>query len=44
VVVAVAPDDDPGPWERAGATWTVTEFGMQPTLAQVRAVIYAGPR
>jgi alkanesulfonate monooxygenase SsuD/methylene tetrahydromethanopterin reductase-like flavin-dependent oxidoreductase (luciferase family) len=44
VVVAVEPDDDPGPWERAGATWTVTEFGMQPALAQVRAVIDAGPR
>jgi hypothetical protein len=44
VVVGVAPDGDPGPWERAGATWTVTDFGMQPTRAQVRAVIEAGPR
>jgi alkanesulfonate monooxygenase SsuD/methylene tetrahydromethanopterin reductase-like flavin-dependent oxidoreductase (luciferase family) len=43
VVVAVAPDDDPDPWTRAGATWTVTDFGMQPTLAEVRAVIDAGP-
>ena len=44
VVVGVAPDADPGPWEQAGATWTVTDFGFQPTLAQVRAVIDAGPR
>jgi alkanesulfonate monooxygenase SsuD/methylene tetrahydromethanopterin reductase-like flavin-dependent oxidoreductase (luciferase family) len=38
------PDADPGPWERAGATWTVTDFGMQPTRAQVSAVIEEGPR
>ena len=44
VGVGVAPDADPGPWERAGATWTVTDFGFQPTLAQVRAVVDAGPR
>jgi alkanesulfonate monooxygenase SsuD/methylene tetrahydromethanopterin reductase-like flavin-dependent oxidoreductase (luciferase family) len=43
VVVGVAPDLDPGPWERAGATWTVTDFGIQPTRARVRAVIDAGP-
>ena len=44
VVLAVPPDDDPGPWERAGATWTVTDFGRHPTIDQVRAVIDAGPR
>jgi alkanesulfonate monooxygenase SsuD/methylene tetrahydromethanopterin reductase-like flavin-dependent oxidoreductase (luciferase family) len=43
VVVNVLPDDDPGPWVRAGATWTLTDFGMQPTLAEVRAVIDVGP-
>ena len=43
VVVNVQPDDDPAPWGRAGATWTLTDFGMQPTLAEVRAVIDMGP-
>jgi len=28
---------------RAGATWIVTDFGMQPTKAKVREVIDAGP-
>ena len=31
------------PWARAGATWIVTDFGMQPTEAEVREVIDAGP-
>lgn len=44
VVVEVGLDDDPARWERAGATWTVTEFGRQPTRARVSAVIDAGPR
>jgi len=44
VVVPIPPGDDPDPWGRAGATWTVTDFGIQPTLAQVRAVVDAGPR
>ena len=44
VVVYIKPDSDPGPWARAGATWTVTDFGIQPTVAEVRAVIDAGPR
>jgi alkanesulfonate monooxygenase SsuD/methylene tetrahydromethanopterin reductase-like flavin-dependent oxidoreductase (luciferase family) len=43
VVVNVTPDEDPDPWVRAGATWTLTDFGRQPTRAQVRAVIDAGP-
>jgi len=43
VIVGVPPDADPEPWARAGATWTVTDLGMQPTQAQVRAVIDAGP-
>ncbi len=43
VIVGIPPGDDPEPWARAGATWTVTDFGMQPTQAQVRAVIDAGP-
>jgi len=43
VVVGITPGDDVEPWARAGATWTVTDFGMQPTRAQVREVIDAGP-
>jgi alkanesulfonate monooxygenase SsuD/methylene tetrahydromethanopterin reductase-like flavin-dependent oxidoreductase (luciferase family) len=43
LIVGIPPGDDPKPWARAGATWVVTEFGMQPTLAQVREVIDAGP-
>jgi hypothetical protein len=31
------------PVGRAGATWIVTDFGMQPTEAEVREVIDAGP-
>lgn len=44
VIVDIPPGDDPVPWARAGATWTVTDLGMQPTEAQVREVIDAGPR
>lgn len=44
VIVDIPAGEDPGPWARAGASWTVTDLGMQPTLAQVREVIEAGPR
>jgi alkanesulfonate monooxygenase SsuD/methylene tetrahydromethanopterin reductase-like flavin-dependent oxidoreductase (luciferase family) len=44
LIVGVAPDDDHDPWVKAGATWIVTDLGLQPTEAQVRAVINAGPR
>ena len=37
------PDTDLGPWERAGLTWAVTDFGVEPTEAGVRSVIEAGP-
>jgi alkanesulfonate monooxygenase SsuD/methylene tetrahydromethanopterin reductase-like flavin-dependent oxidoreductase (luciferase family) len=43
VIVGLRPGEDPVPWARACATWTVTDFGMQPTQAQVREVIDAGP-
>jgi alkanesulfonate monooxygenase SsuD/methylene tetrahydromethanopterin reductase-like flavin-dependent oxidoreductase (luciferase family) len=43
VVVDLPPSEDPAPWERAGATWVVTDFGMQPSEAGVREVIDAGP-
>jgi hypothetical protein len=43
VVVAIPPGQDVKPWARAGATWTVTDFGLQPTRARVREVIDSGP-
>jgi alkanesulfonate monooxygenase SsuD/methylene tetrahydromethanopterin reductase-like flavin-dependent oxidoreductase (luciferase family) len=43
VVITLPPGDDPGPWARAGATWCLTDFGLQPSLARVREVIDAGP-
>jgi alkanesulfonate monooxygenase SsuD/methylene tetrahydromethanopterin reductase-like flavin-dependent oxidoreductase (luciferase family) len=43
LIVALPPGEDPDPWARAGATWVVTDFGIQPTEAQVREVIEAGP-
>ncbi|HEU4974784.1 MAG TPA: LLM class flavin-dependent oxidoreductase [Baekduia sp.] len=43
IAVMVAPGGDPAPWEAAGATWTLTGFGASPALAEVRAVIDAGP-
>jgi alkanesulfonate monooxygenase SsuD/methylene tetrahydromethanopterin reductase-like flavin-dependent oxidoreductase (luciferase family) len=43
LVVDLPPGEDPAPWAQAGATWVVTDFGIQPTLAQVRDVIDAGP-
>ena len=39
VVVDLPPGDDPGPWARAGATWSVTDLGSHPGLARVREVI-----
>jgi alkanesulfonate monooxygenase SsuD/methylene tetrahydromethanopterin reductase-like flavin-dependent oxidoreductase (luciferase family) len=43
VILELAPDEDTGPWERAGGTWAVTDFGRQPIRAAVLAVIEAGP-
>ena len=43
VIVGIAPDEDTGAWQRAGATWAVTNFGMQPTRSAVLAVLEAGP-
>ena len=34
---------DPAPWEQAGATWCLTGFGRDPTEAEVREAIDAGP-
>jgi alkanesulfonate monooxygenase SsuD/methylene tetrahydromethanopterin reductase-like flavin-dependent oxidoreductase (luciferase family) len=43
IVVTIAPGQDLKPWARAGATWTLTDFGLQPTQAEVREVINSGP-
>jgi alkanesulfonate monooxygenase SsuD/methylene tetrahydromethanopterin reductase-like flavin-dependent oxidoreductase (luciferase family) len=43
LITELPPDTDLGPWERAGLTWAVTDFGLEPTEAGVRAVIDAGP-
>jgi len=43
LIVDIPPGEDPDPWARAGATWAVTDFGIQPTLAEVREAIDAGP-
>jgi alkanesulfonate monooxygenase SsuD/methylene tetrahydromethanopterin reductase-like flavin-dependent oxidoreductase (luciferase family) len=43
VVVAIPPGQDVKPWARAGATWTLTDFGLQPTRARVREAIDSGP-
>ena len=43
LVVDLPPGDDPRPWADAGATWAVTDFGISPSLAEVRAAIDAGP-
>jgi alkanesulfonate monooxygenase SsuD/methylene tetrahydromethanopterin reductase-like flavin-dependent oxidoreductase (luciferase family) len=42
IIVGLPPDQDPRPWEEAGATWVVTDFGMQPTRSAVLDVIAAG--
>lgn len=43
LVVDLPPGEDPQPWAQAGATWIVTDFGMNPPEARVREVIEAGP-
>ena len=35
------PGTDPAPWVEAGATWCLTDFGKQPTRAEVQAAIDA---
>jgi alkanesulfonate monooxygenase SsuD/methylene tetrahydromethanopterin reductase-like flavin-dependent oxidoreductase (luciferase family) len=43
-VVGIAPGEDAGPWQAAGATWALTSFGSQGKEAAVREAIDAGPR
>jgi alkanesulfonate monooxygenase SsuD/methylene tetrahydromethanopterin reductase-like flavin-dependent oxidoreductase (luciferase family) len=44
LVVTNPPGTDPAPWIEAGATWCLTGFEAQPTEAEVRVAIDAGPR
>jgi alkanesulfonate monooxygenase SsuD/methylene tetrahydromethanopterin reductase-like flavin-dependent oxidoreductase (luciferase family) len=39
VIASIPLGADLGPWEAAGATWCLSEFGPSPTAAEVRAVI-----
>jgi alkanesulfonate monooxygenase SsuD/methylene tetrahydromethanopterin reductase-like flavin-dependent oxidoreductase (luciferase family) len=39
IVVTNPVGTDPAPWEAAGATWCLTGFGPQPTVAEVEAAI-----
>lgn len=43
VAIGGEPDDDPGRWAVAGATWWLARFGADPDLDKVRSVIAAGP-
>jgi alkanesulfonate monooxygenase SsuD/methylene tetrahydromethanopterin reductase-like flavin-dependent oxidoreductase (luciferase family) len=43
LVVDLPPGTDVTPWEQAGATWALTEFGMQPREREAREAIEAGP-
>ncbi len=42
VVVTNPPGADPAPWERAGATWCLTDFGKEPRRSDVEAAIDSG--
>jgi alkanesulfonate monooxygenase SsuD/methylene tetrahydromethanopterin reductase-like flavin-dependent oxidoreductase (luciferase family) len=44
IVVTNPAGTDPAPWEQAGATWCLSGFGRDPTEAEVREAIDAGPR
>jgi alkanesulfonate monooxygenase SsuD/methylene tetrahydromethanopterin reductase-like flavin-dependent oxidoreductase (luciferase family) len=44
LVVENSPGTALEPWEEAGATWCLDSFSQQPTEAEVRAAIEAGPR
>jgi alkanesulfonate monooxygenase SsuD/methylene tetrahydromethanopterin reductase-like flavin-dependent oxidoreductase (luciferase family) len=39
VIASIPLGADLGPWEAAGATWCLTEFGPSPTAAEVREAI-----
>ena len=43
LIVELPVDSDPDPWEAAGATWILTEFGVGARERAVRAAIEAAP-
>jgi hypothetical protein len=43
LVVDQPVDSDPHPWEAAGATWILTEFGVGAREREVRDAVEAGP-
>lgn len=43
LVVERPPGEEAKPWQEAGATWVLVQFGMQPRADEVREVIEAGP-
>ncbi len=44
LVIDLPSGAEPGPWEEAGATWILTDFGLQPREREVRETIEGGPR
>jgi hypothetical protein len=44
LIVDLPPGQDVRPWAQAGATWVVTDFGLQQAAGPVREVIEAGPQ
>jgi alkanesulfonate monooxygenase SsuD/methylene tetrahydromethanopterin reductase-like flavin-dependent oxidoreductase (luciferase family) len=44
LVVDLPPGSAIDRWEKAGATWILADFGLQPREREVRATIEAGPR
>jgi alkanesulfonate monooxygenase SsuD/methylene tetrahydromethanopterin reductase-like flavin-dependent oxidoreductase (luciferase family) len=43
LVAEIAPGQEAGPWEAAGATWVLTDFETRPRRRDVEAAIDAGP-
>ena len=43
IIITNRADVDPAPWFQAGATWCLTGFGPDPTVAEVERAIDAGP-
>ena len=43
MITELPPGEDLKPWEQAGVTWALTDFGIEPNQAEVREFIAAGP-
>ncbi len=44
LVVDLPVGSEVGPWEKAGATWVLADFGLEPRERDVRETIESGPR